>query len=462
MSDLFPKPSTTILALSWALVALYAVSVETPAYAGSDASFSPAIALNSNADGDQGSDRRPALAGDTEGRWIAVWQSEENLDDALGKDWDILFAVSEDDGQAWSRPAPITLYAANDRGQDQSPAIATDGDGTWIVMWQGASTAGASLGPDADIIWSRSTDTGRSWSRPAAIDPGASGDTGLDLAPSLSVGDRTWVAVWESSEDRRGAGKDFDIFISRSADAGATWSRAAFLNTNAASDVDTDRSPVVTTDGQGRWLVVWESYDSLAGRIGRDWDLLYAFSADDGKTWTAPAPANARAEHDGSLSDLAPQLAATLGDDGMLLWTAESGEAAQGNQQWQLRSRSFDFKKGKWGREELVHASTSRPPALKGAGVVRAHHKWVASWVFGRRGEGGDSGIAFAARSGRGGWGEVPGPIPAVSCLERSDGDLVLASDSGKRSWLACWSSQRRGGGPHGSDRDLFCTHHDR
>lgn len=419
---------------------------------------SPATALNANADSDQGSDRRPTLAGDREGRWIAVWESDENLDGALGSDWDVLFSVSEDRGRGWSRPAPITLQAAADRGADHAPSIATDGDGTWVVVWQGADALSASLGPDADILWSRSTDVGRSWSRPTAIDSAASGDTGLDLAPRVAAAGRTWLVVWESSQDRGGAGKDFDILFSRSSDGGATWSRSAPLNSNAAEDVDTDRSPVLASDGRGRWLVVWESYDSLAGTTGRDWDLLYTVSEDDGRTWAPPRPANARARRDGSLTDFAPRLAADDRGKALLLWTSEVYSGANGRQTWELRARPFDFEKLQWGREEFVDASRVRQPALRGSGLARAEGRWVASWIFGRRGEGGDAGVAFAVRPDGGGWTEMAGPVPAVSCLERSDDDLFMTSDAVSGVWGACWSSQRRGGGPYGSDRDLFCT----
>ncbi|MFT4569554.1 MAG: hypothetical protein ACI8TX_000871 [Hyphomicrobiaceae bacterium] len=431
-----------------------------PAGAQSFPSATPAVTLNSNADTDRGNDRRPSLAGDGQGHWIAVWQSDENLDGALGKDWDILFAVSEDNGQTWSRPAPITLRATNDRDHEHSPSIATDSEGTWVAVWQGTDTVGTSLGPDADILWSRSTDTGRSWSHPTPIDRGASGDTGLDLAPRVSVAGKTWIAVWESSEDRHGAGKDFDVMYSRSIDGGATWSRAAFLNNNAADDVDTDRAPVVASDGEGGWLVVWESYDSLDGTIGRDWDLLYSFSRDDGATWSVPRPANERARHDRSLTDLAPRLAAAPDGECLLLWTSELyAPAGSDRQDWELRARPFDFKKGKWGAEEFIDASRARQPALRGTGLVRAGPRWVATWVFGRKDHGGDAGVTFAVRPDRGGWTEVAGPIPEVSCLERTDDDVAVAGELGSTDWVACWSSRRRGGGPYGTDRDLFCTH---
>jgi hypothetical protein len=43
----------------------------------------------------------------------------------------------------------------------------------------------------------------------------------------------------------------------------------------------------VTTDGQGTWVAVWDSTDSLGGTIGTDGDILVARSTDGGLTWTA-------------------------------------------------------------------------------------------------------------------------------------------------------------------------------
>jgi hypothetical protein len=50
----------------------------------------------------------------------------------------------------------------------------------------------------------------------------------------------------------------------------------AALNTNAGSDTGDDDYPQVTTDGAGSWVAVWDSYDSLGGTIGTDYDILFA------------------------------------------------------------------------------------------------------------------------------------------------------------------------------------------
>ena len=82
--------------------------------------------------------------------------------------------------------------------------------------------------------------------------------------------------------------------------SGATWTAPAALNTNAASDAGRDIFEQVTTDGQGTWVAVWQSRDSLGDTISTDWDILVARSTDGGVTWTAPAALNTNAGSDAS------------------------------------------------------------------------------------------------------------------------------------------------------------------
>jgi len=64
--------------------------------------------------------------------------------------------------------------------------------------------------------------------------------------------------------------------VARSTDKGATWTAAAPLNTNAATDSGGDEYPQVTTDGAGHWVAVWSSTENLGGTIGGDSDIFYA------------------------------------------------------------------------------------------------------------------------------------------------------------------------------------------
>ena len=79
---------------------------------------------------------------------------------------------------------------------------------------------------------------------------------------------------------------DGDILVARSANAGATWSTPAALNTNAASDADSRHCLAPAADDRragGNWVAVWDSDDSLGGAIETDGDILVARSADAGR-----------------------------------------------------------------------------------------------------------------------------------------------------------------------------------
>ena len=92
-------------------------------------------------------------------------------------------------------------------------------------------------------------------------------------------------------------GTDYDILVSRSTNNGATWTAPAALNTNAATDSGATH-PQVTTDGTGNWVAVWQSTDTLGGTIGTDGDILVSRSTNNGATWTAPAALNTNAATD--------------------------------------------------------------------------------------------------------------------------------------------------------------------
>ena len=115
--------------------------------------------------------------------------------------------------------------------------------------------------------------------------------------------------AWSSAVNLEGIrGKDRDILYSASTDNGVTWSPAANLDADAANDAREDTGPVVVTDGQGRWGVVWHSWGGISYRDGSDADILVSFSDDDAVTWSDPAPLDRAANQD-TCDDLLPSMA---------------------------------------------------------------------------------------------------------------------------------------------------------
>jgi Neuraminidase (sialidase) len=263
------------------------------------ATWSAAAALNTNAPSDSGTDDDPQIGTDGNGTWLVVWDSTENLGGLIGTDTDILFARSTDNGMTWSAPKPVKTNAATDGAtRDEQVQLATDGQGTWVVTW--ITEDGPTSMTDEDLLVARSVDNGVSWSPPKLLNTNGATDTGRELSHHLAT-DRLgkWVAVWNSNENLNGAtGTDYDIHFARSSDNGATWTQSAALNTNASSDTLGDHEPRVATDGQGHWIAVWDSRENLGGVIGTDDDILFALSGNNGATWSAPAALNTNAGND--------------------------------------------------------------------------------------------------------------------------------------------------------------------
>jgi hypothetical protein len=166
--------------------------------------------------------------------------------------------------------------------------VTTDGAGNWVAVWRSNDSLGGAIGTDSDILVARSTDNGMTWTAPAPLNTNAATDSGNDWEPQVTTdGAGNWVAVWWS-DDSQGDTIDIDpdILVARSTDNGMTWTAAAPLNTNAATDSGGDFFPHVATDGAGNWVVVWWSNDSLGGAIGTDTDILVARST----TSVAPTP----------------------------------------------------------------------------------------------------------------------------------------------------------------------------
>ena len=256
---------------------------------GTEPSWSSAVLLHSSFRRDAGVDIDPSIAGDNfihSNRWIAVWSSTENVGGVIGTDADILFSVSTDNGAFWSTPAALGTNAVTDTGADTRPRIVALSQAEFVVVWESTDSAGIkNLGTDQDILYSRTTDGGLSWSSPEALNSTAVGDTGTDKRPSVGVAGTTLIATWHSNEAIGGSSTDEDIFFSRSTNAGASWSPTAVLNSNSPSVSGGNAYASADGDGSGNWVAVWYSVDDLDGSVGTDRDIFTARSIDDGLSW---------------------------------------------------------------------------------------------------------------------------------------------------------------------------------
>jgi hypothetical protein len=287
--------------------------------------------LNDNGSDDVGDDLSPVVATDGRGNWVVAWTSTESFGGTFGRDRDIMYCRSTDNGATWSSPAALNVNAAQDYGQDWHVRIATDGAGSWVATWVSTDSLLNRIGGDGDIFVSRSKDNAASWTHPIPLNSNAAVDKGFDGTPDIAAdGHGHWTAVWSSADDLDGSiGEERDILVSRSDDAGASWTDSVALNLNAAHDERHDWSPRIAANGKGVWMTLWSSADSLGGVIGYDSDMLLARSDDDGATWTRPIPIDPGAEKD-SQEDSSPSIVNDGEGNWMATWHSFSAAARYG------------------------------------------------------------------------------------------------------------------------------------
>ena len=287
-----------------------------------DAGFGPIVAVNS-ASTDIGKDARPHIATDGNGTYMAVWNSNESLEGVIGDDTDILFAVSTDHGVSWSAQGIVNNDAFITRVGDARPKVATDGF-HWTVVWQSVTTRVASL-DDVDVHSAVTTDLGATWSDPVKVNSNGDGPDGRDLLPDVTWTGANFVAAWTTRETFGGVtGDDRDLAYATSGDGGFTWSAMAVLNSEADVDSEYDTLVDLASDTAGNVVATWESKHNQGGTINTDTDILGASSSDDGASFGASVVVNSNASSTAA-KDRFPRVATDGAGNWLAAWTSRFG-----------------------------------------------------------------------------------------------------------------------------------------
>lgn len=200
----------------------------------------------------------PAVAVDNYGNLNVVWIENRRM--STNNVWlrDIYFSRSTNGGTVWS--APALLYETK---CVCPPAIAVDSAGRIFVAYRFGE-----LADEGEILVISSGDGGTSWSSPKLVSVGA-GDA---INPSLAVDSNGYVNLaWQQI-----VSGDYDIFHARSTDLGANWNQPV----NVSQTYGESRRPSITVDSLGNLIISWDD-NTLGGE-----DVFQSRSANNGATWS--------------------------------------------------------------------------------------------------------------------------------------------------------------------------------
>jgi len=261
----------------------------------------------------------PEIATDGAGIWLATWSSRDATED------DIMISRSTNAGSTWGPASVLNGNSGASTVWDQGANLAGAGNGNWVAAWEMADTA---MGSDSQVLVSRSANNGQSWSAPITM----TSTSYLDGGPTVATnGLGAWVLTWASREPFGAANQDYEIVVSRSTDNGASWSARAPLNSNWMSDYPAeDSDPEIVTDGSGTWRVVWTA-SNVFNPGG--WDALIATSTNNGVNWTA-TPQALNAYPGTSVHQWSPRTATDGAGTWISAWTEFSWVPADDQDIW--------------------------------------------------------------------------------------------------------------------------------
>ncbi|MBM3330955.1 hypothetical protein FJY68_03775 [candidate division WOR-3 bacterium] len=156
---------------------------------------------------------------------------------------DIMFQKSTDAGRTWL-PTDVLIRRGAPCGE--SPDITTDSDGNVYIVYENVyrDTAGAY---DHQVLCTRSSDGGATWSSPARIDDDSVRYVGMTSIAADSAGDL--FCAW--TDWRTGYSH---IWSSVSTDRGVTWSRNVRVDDDT-TDYDCAHAEVFVQPGTNHYLV---------------------------------------------------------------------------------------------------------------------------------------------------------------------------------------------------------------
>jgi predicted neuraminidase len=200
---------------------------------------------------------------DTKDGLVAAWFGGTDE----GKD-DVCIYVSRHDGKTWSEPAKVADgVTEKKRYPSWNPVLFQPKDGPLLLFFK--------IGPNPDLWWGlemRSTDGGRTWSKPVAL---ATDIMGPVRNPPIQLADGTLLSP-TSTEVPKGT---WTAQVEVSKDGGATWKKIGPLNDDKQVEVI---QPALLTWPEGRLQMLCRNRNRGPMKNA----IIECWSADGGATWS--------------------------------------------------------------------------------------------------------------------------------------------------------------------------------
>ncbi len=344
----------------------------------------------------------PAVASDTDGDFVVVWESRHQDGDNYG-----VFARRFDSsGTGLGTEFQVNSYTSSTQ---RTPAVARSGDGAFVVVWRGDDQGDLY----SDIFAQRFDAAGTRLGAEFQVN---SHSDSFELAPTVAMetnGD--FVVAWASNTADPGYG----IRAQRFASTGGVLGAELQVNTIT---VEQQKFPSLAMDADGDFVIAWtsqssdgESYGAFARRfassgtaVGGDFQI---------NTYTQGA-------------QIAPAAAMDAGGDFVVTWRSypQDGSAAG------IFARRFASSGGGLGPEFQVNTYTTGSQAAPAVGID-ADGDFVVAWeslsqegvgsygVFARRfsSAGNALGVDFQVNS------FTAGSQSKAAVASAADGDFVVA-----------------------------------
>lgn len=195
-------------------------------------------------------------------------------------------AVSTDGGRTFAEP--VNLFGDYDRETPEGtlgisfgamPSLAVGDDGTAYALF-GASGPGA----PTSLLLSRSTDQGQTWSATPVFEEVSGSFAYPVMRWSPHGGDQgTLHLIYEDKPD--GPLGDRDVYYTNSTDGGDSWREPVMLNDDDPAQLYGQYNASLSIADNGRVDAAWWDFRDGMDRFAND--VYYAYSTDNGATWSS-------------------------------------------------------------------------------------------------------------------------------------------------------------------------------